>query len=65
MTIPIVCFIVAMAIAHYEINFLLLFLAYVLGALLHILIGISLSIISQDDVRRSRSPTSATSSSSR
>lgn len=47
MTIPIVCFIVAMAIAHYDINFLLLFLAYLLGALLHILIGISLSIISK------------------
>ncbi len=47
MTIPIVCFIVAMAVAQYEINFLLLFLAYLLGALLHILIGISLSIISK------------------
>ncbi|HAQ56938.1 MAG TPA: hypothetical protein DCR44_06035 [Acholeplasmatales bacterium] len=47
MTIPIVCFIIAMAIAQYEISFLLLFLAYMLGALLHILIGISLSIISK------------------
>jgi len=46
-TIPIVFFMVAMGIAGLRFNFLLLFLAYILGALLHILIGLSLSIISK------------------
>ncbi|MFA5006859.1 MAG: hypothetical protein WC509_05300 [Candidatus Izemoplasmatales bacterium] len=47
MTIPIVFFIAALAFARYDINFGLLFLAYSLGMALHILIGLSLSIISK------------------
>jgi len=46
--IPIVCFTIILNFIDFETNYYLLFLAYMLGVILHIIIALSLAIISQN-----------------